>query len=285
MMGRRSQTVFLVLGACACMLLAGSPLGAPDCAEAHGDPVASLVLSLALILLAAKIAGHYAALIGQPPVLGELVTGVLIGNLGSWASEAWTRSGRMRRSKCSHDWASSCCCFRSDWSPPSGRCFLFGSLALGVYLSPRLFALASRLQSGGVLLATGLAFCFVLAWLTGSLAPLVGAFAAGLVLEDLHYPTLPALLGKPLCGLGVFGRGLDRLSVGIGMIPRGEVGLIFANMGLTLSVAGVRVVVPHVFSALVVMVIATTVLTPPALKWSFGRETRPRPARNETRPR
>src|SRR5262245_13203260 len=128
----------------------------------------------------------------------------------------------MRRSKCSHDWASSCCCFRSGWSPPSGRCFLFGSLALGVYLSPRLFALASRLQSGGVLLVIGLAFCFVLAWLADW----------------------------------------------IGLAP-----LIFANMGLTLSVAGVRVVAPHVFSALVVMVIATTVLTPPALKWSFGRET------------
>src|SRR5439155_27194948 len=43
--------------------------------------------------------------------------------------------------------------------------FLFGSLALGVYLSPRLFTFASKLQAGGVLLATGLAFCFVLAWL------------------------------------------------------------------------------------------------------------------------
>jgi Kef-type K+ transport system membrane component KefB len=69
----------------------------------------------------------------------------------------------------------------------------------------------------------------------------------------------------------VIGKGFDRLSVGIGMIPRGEVGLIFANMGLTLAVAGVPVVNRNVFSAVVVMVIVTTVITPPALKWSFGR--------------
>src|SRR5262249_47722712 len=67
--------------------------------------------------------------------------------------------------------------------------FLFGSIALGVYLSRHLFSLASKLSAGGVLLAVGLAFCFTLAWLANAigLAPIVGAFAAGLVLEDLHY--------------------------------------------------------------------------------------------------
>jgi Kef-type K+ transport system membrane component KefB len=58
------------------------------------------------------------------------------------------------------------------------------------------------------------------------------------------------------------------------MIPRGEVGLIFANIGLTLVVAGQPVISPQVFSAVVVMVIATTVMTPPALKWSFERHAR-----------
>ena len=60
------------------------------------------------------------------------------------------------------------------------------------------------------------------------------------------------------------------------MIPRGEVGLIFANIGLTLVVGGQRVVDQSVFSAVVVMVIATTVITPPALKWSFQRFDRRR---------
>jgi Kef-type K+ transport system membrane component KefB len=204
--------------------------------------------------------------------------------------------------------------------------FLVGSLVAGVYLSPRLFSIASRLEASGVLLALGLAFCFLLAWLANQigLAPIVGAFAAGLVLEDVHYRdfvsrgehtlehliepiasflvpvffvimgvrtdltvflnpdilglaialTVAAIVGKQLCALGVVSRGLDRLSIGLGMIPRGEVGLIFANMGLTLVVGGRAVIDAGAFSAVVVMVMATTVMTPPLLKWSFGRSRR-----------
>jgi Kef-type K+ transport system membrane component KefB len=207
--------------------------------------------------------------------------------------------------------------------------FLVLALAVGVLLSRRLFTLASRLRARGVLLATGLAFCFLLSWLAGviGLAPIVGAFAAGLVLEDVHYKdfidrgehgleelvhpissflvpiffvvmgmrtdlrsfalpgvmglagalTVVAVLGKQACALGVVDKGIDRLSVGIGMIPRGEVGLIFANIGLTLSVGGQRIIDQATFSAVVVMVIVTTMLTPPALEWSLGRgSARPR---------
>ncbi len=201
--------------------------------------------------------------------------------------------------------------------------FLVGAVVLGVYLSPRLFSLASQLQARGVLLALGLAFCFLLSWLAAvvGLASIVGAFAAGLILEDVHYRdfvnrgergleeliypissflvpiffvlmgmrtdlqsflqpgvlslaaalTVAAIVGKQACALGVLGRGVDRLTVGIGMIPRGEVGLIFANIGLTLSVGGTRIVNEASFSAVVVMVVVTTLVTPPALKWSLGR--------------
>ncbi len=201
--------------------------------------------------------------------------------------------------------------------------FLVGSLAIGVLLSRRLFSLGSKLRARGVLLALGLSFCFFLSWLSGAigLAPIVGAFAAGLILEDVHYRgflergehgleelvqpissflvpiffvvmgmrtdlksflqpgvlalaaalTGVAILGKQACSLGVPGRRVDRLSVGIGMIPRGEVGLIFANIGLTLTVGGQRIVDGATFSAVVVMVIVTTMVTPPALKWSLGR--------------
>ena len=55
------------------------------------------------------------------------------------------------------------------------------------------------------------------------------------------------------------------------MVPRGEVGLIFANIGLGLTVAGQRVIDEGIFSAVVIMVIVTTMVTPPALKWSLAR--------------
>src|SRR5512140_1591333 len=47
----------------------------------HADPVAGLALALVIILIAAKLGGHLAVRLGQPAVLGELVAGVLVGNL------------------------------------------------------------------------------------------------------------------------------------------------------------------------------------------------------------
>jgi Kef-type K+ transport system membrane component KefB len=204
--------------------------------------------------------------------------------------------------------------------------FLAGSLIAGTWLSPALFRLASRLGVRGMLLAAGLSFCFLLAWLANllGLAPIVGAFAAGLILEESHdrpfagrgehglaetvQPitaflapvffvlmgmrtdlrsflepgapflivalTVAAIAGKQICGLGVVGGGADRLSVGIGMIPRGEVGLIFASIGLTLHIGGRAIVEPVTYSAIVAMVILTTLVTPPALKWSLSRKNR-----------
>lgn len=403
------------------------------------DPIASLVLSLAVVLVVAKIGGHFASRVGQPAVLGELVSGVLAGNLTllgfsgldylgtdenlallanlgvilllfevglestvgqmltvgwssflvgtlgvagpfalGWAVGAWllpdqsvyahaflgatltaTSVGITARvlkdlGRSHTDEArvilgaaiiddvlglvvlavvSGTIAAANQGAAMSygaiglivakATLFLFGALTLGIYLSPKLFTLASRLQAAGVLLATGLAFCFLLAGLAAEigLAPIVGAFAAGLILEDLHYRnfvdrgelaldrlmepivsflapvffvlmgvrtdlrafgqpgvlvlaltlTVAALVGKQLCAFGVTTRKIDRLSVAVGMIPRGEVGLIFANIGLTLMVEGQTVISGDVFSAVVVMVIVTTIITPPALKWSFGR--------------
>ena len=82
--------------------------------------------------------------------------------------------------------------------------------------------------------------------------------------------TLVAVVGKQVCGLGVVDRGVNRLAVGIGMIPRGEVGLIFASLGTTVLVGGQPAVSGQVFSALVLMVILTTLMTPPLLKFAFA---------------
>lgn len=205
--------------------------------------------------------------------------------------------------------------------------FLVGALVIGSFLSPRLFRLAGYLNVRHMLLVTSFGFCLMLAWLAAEigLAPIVGAFAAGLILDPIHYQdfrdrgehtveelihpiggllvpvffvmtgmnvdlramgdlsvlglaaalTAAAILGKQVCALGVLERGLDRLSVGLGMIPRGEVGLIFANVGRGLALGGEPVISPGIFSAVVVMVIVTTLITPPLLKWSLSRRTPP----------
>ena len=201
--------------------------------------------------------------------------------------------------------------------------FLVGALLLGIYAAPRLFSTASLLQGRGVLVTLSLSFCFVMAYTSSliGLAPIVGAFAAGLVLEDVHFKDfvsrgersledlirpisdalvpiffvlmglrtdlgafisggslelaaaliVVAIIGKQACALGVTIPGVNRLAVGIGMIPRGEVGLIFANVGAGLMLDGTPVIGPSIFSAVVVMVIVTTLVTPPALKWSLER--------------
>ncbi len=154
--------------------------------------------------------------------------------------------------------------------------FLAGTLVIGRRLAPRIYHLASRMKAPDLLLTVSLGLCFgfgYLAKLVG-LAPIIGAFAAGLTLEEKHYksfsergeqsvlellkpivgflapifffvtgarvdlaqfanPSVWALAlglaaasiaGKQFCGLGVLKRGISRLTVGIGMIPRGEVG-------------------------------------------------------------
>ncbi len=83
-----------------------------------------------------------------------------------------------------------------------------------------------------------------------------------------------AWIGKQASSLGVLERGVDRLTVGLGMVPRGEVGLIFANVGATLTIAGERVVTPAIYAAVVIVVIVTTLVTPPALQWSLNRRRR-----------
>lgn len=77
--------------------------------------------------------------------------------------------------------------------------------------------------------------------------------------------TIAAIIGKLVSGY-VAGGGLNRLAIGIGMMPRGEVGLIFATLG-----KGLGVINDSLFSAIVLMVMVTTLISPPLLKWSMGK--------------
>jgi Kef-type K+ transport system membrane component KefB len=202
--------------------------------------------------------------------------------------------------------------------------FLIVSVLLGRYLVGATFSLVQKLKSKDLLLVTAVVCCFVLSYLAAlaGLAPIVGAFTAGLILEPAHYEgrglssqeqsvkeliapivsvlvpvffvtmgakvdiqvfantdilfyalclSIAAIIGKQICALGVLEKGVDRLAVGLGMIPRGEVGLIFAGIGSSLKLHGKPLIDPATFGAVVIMVMITTMVTPSLIKWRFSK--------------
>ena len=209
------------------------------------------------------------------------------------------------------------------WIIAKAAIFLALAIVIAQFFAQRMFHWAVRLRVSGALIALCICFCFLVAGLAElvGLAPIVGAFCAGVVLEEVHYRpfrergerkveellhpittlivpvffvfmgfrvdlksfahpavlgfagliTFVAVLGKQICGLGILERGIDRIVVGVGMIPRGEVGLIFAGLGSSLMLQGKPVLSPTVFSSLVLMVMLTTFITPPLLKAAFER--------------
>ncbi|HUF31035.1 MAG TPA: cation:proton antiporter [Gemmatimonadaceae bacterium] len=80
------------------------------------------------------------------------------------------------------------------------------------------------------------------------------------------------LFGKVIAGYAVGWRApkLNHLAIGVGMVPRGEVGLIFAEIGRSRGILS-----SEVFSAILIMVIFTTFLVPPLLKPIFERTAEP----------
>ncbi len=197
--------------------------------------------------------------------------------------------------------------------------FMATVIFLGDRIARRLARAFRRLEPTQTRLLFALTSAFLMGWLANliGLATIVGAFAAGLIVSDTHFParedgndatgetlhalvapleqifapvffllmgmqvnlstfarpgtlgvaaglTVAAVAGKVICGLAA-GK-TDRLSVGLGMVPRGEVGLIFASVG-----KGLGVIDDALFSAVVIMVMVTTMMTPIALKWSLGR--------------
>ncbi|MFA7170343.1 MAG: cation:proton antiporter [Candidatus Paceibacterota bacterium] len=194
--------------------------------------------------------------------------------------------------------------------------FLAGSIIIGLWAAPKIGAWVSRMHVEGMKIVTAFLFMFVMAYLAieVGLAAIVGAFAAGLVLDDVifvnkkEHPiddlvkplycifvsiffvlmgiqvdmsvffdmqvilialgiTAASIIGKQACSVGVRCPEANKLIVGIGMISRGEVGLIFASVG-----KGLGVIDDAVFGAIVIMVILTTLVTPPLLKWSIQRK-------------
>ncbi|UBF23617.1 cation:proton antiporter [Kovacikia minuta CCNUW1] len=96
------------------------------------------------------------------------------------------------------------------------------------------------------------------------LNPFVPENREGLIMAS--FLIVVAIVGKVLTGLGVFGQpGINRLAIGVGMVPRGEVGLVFAAIG-----AATGALSDALNAAIIVMVILTTFLAPPLLRWAFS---------------
>jgi Kef-type K+ transport system membrane component KefB len=93
-----------------------------------------------------------------------------------------------------------------------------------------------------------------------------GAFGRATVLRDAALLLLAAVVGKLVSPLGAIGAPGDKLLIGLGMLPRGEVGLIFATLGLQTGVIG-----SDLYAALLLVVLVTTLATPQLLKVRYGR--------------
>ena len=199
--------------------------------------------------------------------------------------------------------------------------FLVVTTVLGGRLGVWLFRVIQRYsRAAGTLVALALAFALAFAELadTAKLAPIVGAFVAGLALSrtesreriareltpvgHLFVPVfflqigiaanvdrfmdptvlgvagvlfVVAVVGKLLSAGAVLSAPGDKLLIGIGMIPRGEVGLIFATIGLSNGVLG-----GDLYAALLLVVLATTLMSPSLLR--FRLRALRGPARDES---
>ncbi len=192
--------------------------------------------------------------------------------------------------------------------------FLGLAVAVGLRYAHWFSRLLNRMITRGRLIVAAVTFALLLGYAAGGLhlAPLVGAFAAGLVLArtehrlhieerikpvadvfvpiffvlvgasvdlralnplDAHnWPTLAlaagllvaATVGKFVAGWVATGTDLNRAAIGAGMVPRGEVVLIFASLGLSRGILG-----PGEFGAVLLVMLGTTVLAPIAMKAVF----------------
>jgi len=154
-----------------------------------------------------------------------------------------------------------------------GLAGIIGAFAAGVFLDPYGVGVRSRADEATLrellhpLSNVLVPLFFVLMGLQVNLISL--ATPSALALGSLLI--VCAIVGKLACALGVVGRGIRRLPVGIGMIPRGEVGLIFAGIGTQVMLEGGPILTQHVYSAVVVMVVVTTLIVPTGLRWAFTK--------------
>ena len=195
--------------------------------------------------------------------------------------------------------------------------FVAVALVGGSIFVPPVFRAITRIEASGVLGVAGLAFALLLALLAAHVgsATIIGAFSAGLVLHStpqrqaiekstthlghffvpIFFASVGAAvelrtladakvigLGAALIVVGILGKFVagyapfwfkgNKSLIGIAMIPRGEVGLIFARMGLATGA-----LTTQLYSAVAMMVLVTTFITPPLLAWNVRGARAPHP--------
>lgn len=152
-----------------------------------------------------------------------------------------------------------------------GMAAITGAFLAGLFLARS--PLRERIEAGVSALAYGLfvPIFFINVGLAANIRDLFDSglwLAVVLIVVAVISKLLGAGLGARLAGFS----NLESLQLGAGMISRGEVGLIVATLGISQGFIG-----PEIFSAVVGVVIATTLITPPLLRSLFNRDSGAQP--------
>jgi Kef-type K+ transport system membrane component KefB/predicted amino acid-binding ACT domain protein len=191
--------------------------------------------------------------------------------------------------------------------------FLAVTSTVGFTIFPQLFARiakGARSTSTVSVVAIGIALGFSVLAEKAHLAPIIGAFVAGLALRriatherverdvsslaQIFVPifflnigistniramadarvigvalilSAVAIVSKIAAASGAIGSRGDKLTIGFGMLPRGEVGLIFASIGLSVGALS-----EELYGSVLVVVLVTTLIAPPLLRWRLGTQ-------------
>jgi Kef-type K+ transport system membrane component KefB/predicted amino acid-binding ACT domain protein len=191
--------------------------------------------------------------------------------------------------------------------------FLAVTSTVGFTIFPQLFARiakGARSTSTVSVVAIGIALGFSVLADKAHLAPIIGAFVAGLALRriatherverdvsslaQIFVPifflnigistniramadarvigvalilSAVAIVSKIAAASGAIGSRGDKLTIGFGMLPRGEVGLIFASIGLSVGALS-----EELYGSVLVVVLVTTLIAPPLLRWRLGTQ-------------
>lgn len=155
----------------------------------------------------------------------------------------------------------------------AGLTFLFSAVASGAKLAPIIGAFVAGTALGRTnhhdriakdFNALGSVFIPVF-FLQIGVDTDVTKFFSGHVLGLAVILTVVAVLGKVVSALGAIGTNTDKLVIGLGMMPRGEVGLIFASIGVSVGVFK-----DDLYAVILLVVLITTVIAPPLLRWRLS---------------